>query len=102
MVGFSQGIELYFKLGLTLTIVAIPSTAYGLMLSGIFESTRLSSDVAPILDVMFLLMAGVYKKLDTFWYFKYGSIFFYANEALSLLIYSGIPELGELSIMYIV
>lgn len=94
-VGFTTGgFWMFLKIGLTLTITSIPSTAYGIMLSSIFESTRLTADFAAFFDVTFLVIAGYYKRLDVFWFMKYFSLFFYAYESVSILIWSEIPNLG--------
>lgn len=100
-IGFTTGgLWMYLKIGITLTIASIPSTAYGIMLSSIFESTRLTADFAAIFDIIFLVIAGYYKKLNVFWYMKYFSMFFYAYESISILIWSEINSLGGYTIYY--
>lgn len=92
-IGFTSGFLMFLKIGITLTITAIPSTAYGLMLSGMFESSALTTEMAPPFDVLLCLMAGVYIKLDQLWFVKYFTPFYYSNEAISILIWKEIHSL---------
>lgn len=94
-VGFINGAWMFAVVGVTLTLVAIPATAYGLMLSGLFESVSVTSAMAPPFDVVLCVVAGFYIKLRTFWYLRYLSPFFYANEAVMVLIWTNIDRLGE-------
>lgn len=100
-VGFVSGAWMFAVIGVTLTLVAVPSTAYGLMLSGMFESMAVATAMAPPFDVLLCVAAGVYIRLKQLWFLKYGSPFFYANEAVMLVIWKPIAELGEWSRMII-
>lgn len=75
------------KIGLTLSVISIPATAYGLMLSGIFESSLVATSLAPPFDIVLTLIGGLYVKLKTLWYLKYLSLLYYASEALSIVIW---------------
>lgn len=86
-INFANGFIMFLKIGITLTITAIPATAYGLMLSGMFESSVLTTEMAPPFDVLLCLMAGFYIKLDRLWFTKYLTPFYYSNEAISILIW---------------
>lgn len=87
-ISFFHGFWMFLKLGLTLTTVSIPATAYGLMLSGIFESSFLATSLAPPIDVTMIVMGGVYIKLQTLWFLRYGSLFYYATEAVSIIVWN--------------
>lgn len=92
--GFSNGLWLFIKLGTILTATAITSSAYGCMISGFFESARMTSEIAPPLDLLFLILGGVYINLSAFSRLKFTSLFFYSNEALAVTYWHGITELG--------
>lgn len=94
-VGIIRGVGMFAVIGVTLTLVAIPSTAYGLMLSGMFESITVATAMAPPFDVLLCLAAGVYIRLNQLWFLKYLSPFFYANEALMVVFWKPIAELGK-------
>lgn len=94
-VGFVAGIGQFAVIWLTLTVVAVPSAAYGLMLSGLFESSAATTAMAPPFDVFLCLAAGVYIRLDQLWFLHYVSPFYYANEAVMVVIWKPIGELGE-------
>lgn len=94
-VSFINGIWMFFVIGVTLSLVAIPATAYGLMLSGLFESIAVSTAMAPPFDVFLCLAAGVYIRLRQLWFLRYISPFFYANEAVMLVIWKQIDNLGK-------
>lgn len=92
--GFANGLWLYLELGIILTATAINASAYGCMISGFFESARMTSEVAPPLDLFFLILGGVYINLSGFSRLKYTSLFFYSNEALAVTYWHGITEIG--------
>lgn len=79
---------MFIKIGCTLSMISIPGTAYGLMLSGIFESSMVATSLAPPFDIIFLLLGGIYVKLKLLWFLKYLSMFYYGTEALSIIIWS--------------
>lgn len=95
---FLHGFWMYLKIGFTLTMITIPATAYGLMLSGIFESSFLASSLAPPFDVTLILFGGVYIKLKTLGYLKYISLFFYASESISIIVWNETGSLSKISL----
>lgn len=94
-VSFIDGVWMFVTIGATLSLVAIPSTAYGLMLSGMFESIAVSTAMAPPFDVFLCLAAGVYVRLEQLRFLRYMSPFFYANEALMIVIWKQVDRLGR-------
>lgn len=84
---FLRGIWLFLKMALTLSIISIPATAYGLMLSGLFESSMVATSLAAPFDVVLMVTGGIYIKLKLLWFLKYVSVFYYACEALSIIIW---------------
>lgn len=58
----------------------ICAMAYGFFLSGLFESFLIGSELSAILDLVLLLVSGVYINVRTVPFLKYISFFFYANE----------------------
>lgn len=75
-------------------MITIPGTAYGLMLSGLFESSLVATSLAPPFDIVLLLTGGVYIKLKTLWFLKYLSLFYYANESLSIIVWKEAVDLS--------
>lgn len=75
-------------------ITAITAIGYGLMVSGVFETVRLSSELAPPIDLFMFLVCGFYIKLKLMWFLQYGSLFFYSMEALSIQIWNHVGEIG--------
>lgn len=92
--GFSNGWWLYIKFGLILTATGFTASAYGCMISGFFESSRMTAEVAPPLDLLFLILGGFYINLSAFSKLKFTSLFFFANEALSVTYWHNVPVLG--------
>lgn len=85
----------FLQIGFTLAITAIPATAYGLMLSGVFETVRLSAELAPPIDLFLFLVCGFYIKLKTLGFLQYISLFFFSIEALSIQIWNRVSEIGS-------
>ncbi|PBC30226.1 ABC transporter G family member [Apis cerana cerana] len=80
---------------------AICGTAYGLMFSIIIENIDIATSIMVPIDMLFLLTAGMFynlRSLPTYLTcFKYFSIFFYLNEALSIIYWSRIDDIDCLS-----
>lgn len=94
-VGFYKGLKSYFQFVLTLVVTCFASHAYGLMLSGLFNSGALTAEIAPPFDTVFLLMAGMYINLGDFPYVRYSSVFYYSNEALATVYWYDIKQIGK-------
>lgn len=94
-VGFYKGLKSYFQFMLTLVVTSFTSHAYGLMLSGLFNSDALTAEISPPFDLFFLLMAGLYINVKDFPYVRYTSMFFYSMEALCTLYWYDIDEIGK-------
>lgn len=92
--GFSNGWWLFIKFGLILTAAGVTASAYGCMISGFVESARLTSEIAPPFDLLFLILGGFYINLSSFSKLKFTSLFFFSNEALSVTYWHNISELG--------
>lgn len=93
LAGFNKGIILFIELWLTLAFLAYTANAYGLMLVGIFRSLIL--EIPPVFNLIFMAVSGVYANIRDYPLLKYTSLFFYANEALSILFWYDITEIGE-------
>ncbi|XP_037035934.1 protein brown, partial [Bradysia coprophila] len=78
----------FVQIGFTLFVTAITAIGYGLMISGVFETVRLSSELAPPIDLFMILICGFYIKLKLLRFLQYGSLFFYSIEALSIQIWN--------------
>ncbi|KAJ6640947.1 Protein brown, partial [Pseudolycoriella hygida] len=99
-VHFIQDFWHFLQIGFTLSVTAIPATAYGLMLSGVFETVRLSSELSPPIDLFMFLISGFYIKLKLLWFLQYMSLFFFCMEALSIQIWSRISVIDCNSTVY--
>lgn len=94
-INFIEDFWHFLQIGFTLSIISITATAYGLMLSGVFETVRLTSELAPPIDLIMFLVCGFYIKLKLLYFLKYMSLFFYSMEALSIQIWSRVSEIGS-------
>lgn len=93
LAGFNKGIVLLIELWIIMALLAFTSNAYGLMLIGLFRSLIL--EITPLFTVTFMVMSGAYASIRDFPLLKYTSLFFYANEAMSILFWTGVTEIGE-------
>ncbi|XP_072766083.1 protein brown isoform X2 [Anoplolepis gracilipes] len=79
------------------TMTAICGTAYGLMTSCWITNIDIVTAIMVPLDLLLLLTAGVFYNLRTLpsylAHFKYVSIFYYANEAISIIHWSRIKNI---------
>lgn len=91
--GFNTGLLLYFQIGITLMISAFTANAYGLMMSNLFKFAVY--EVASITDLVCLCISGIYINLSSFPYIRYISPFFFANEALAILFWNNVDEIGK-------
>ncbi|XP_063700042.1 protein brown [Culicoides brevitarsis] len=80
---FNIDLLTFCKICVTLILASITSIAYGFSLAGVFESARLTIELGPPVDLVFLILGGVYINVGSISYMKYFSMFFYANEAIS-------------------
>ncbi|XP_076481000.1 protein brown isoform X3 [Bombus vancouverensis nearcticus] len=82
---------------LTTSVAAICSIAYGLVFSIWIENVDVITSIMVPIDVLFLLTAGMFYNLRSLpkylTCFKYFSIFFYLNEALSIIYWSRIEDI---------
>ncbi|XP_048268862.1 protein brown-like isoform X3 [Bombus terrestris] len=81
----------------TTSVAAICSIAYGLMFSIWIENVDVITSIMVPIDMLFLLTAGMFYNLRSLpkylTCFKYFSIFFYLNEALSIIYWSRIEDI---------
>lgn len=93
LAGFNKGIVLFFELWIIMALLAFTSNAYGLMLVGLFRSLIL--EIPPLFTLLFMAVSGAYASIRDYPLLKYTSLFFYANEALSILFWTSITEIGK-------
>lgn len=93
LAGFNKGIGLLIELWITMAFLAFTSNAYGLMLVGLFRSLIL--EITPLFTIIFVAVSGAYASIRDYPLLKYTSLFFYANEAMSILFWTGVTEIGE-------
>lgn len=92
-IGYRGDFLTFFTMSLTLFLSAYTGNAYGLMVSGIFET--IMTDLASITDIIFLSLSGFYINLNAFPYLRYVSLFFFTNEALSVIYWNDVKEIGK-------
>lgn len=91
-IGYRGDFLSYLTISLTLLLSSYTANAYGLMVSGIFETVM--TDLTAITDIIFLSLSGFYINLNAFPYLRYVSLFFYSNEALSILYWYNVTDIG--------
>lgn len=99
--GFLNDFWMYLNIGLILAATGITANAYGCMISGLFESPRMTSEIAPPIDVLSTILGGLYLKLNIFPHLKLLSIFFHSNEAMALTYWHGVTELGIFFVFFL-
>lgn len=93
--GFNTGIILYAQIGITLLISAFTANAYGLFISSFFDVTI--TELACVCDLLFLCFSGIYINLNTISSLRFVSPFFFSNEALSILFWKNVTQIGNLN-----
>lgn len=86
---------IFFKILMALIFTNMASTAYGFFLSGLFNSIRMTLELAPPIDLILYVLGGIYINVRQFPYIKYISVFYYANEAILIEYWKDVPEIGE-------
>ncbi|XP_055706777.1 protein brown-like isoform X2 [Phlebotomus papatasi] len=59
-VGFSGDLWTYFQMGISCSLAAVASMAYGFMISGVFVNEKIVQEVSVPLDTIMLIMGGFY------------------------------------------
>ncbi|GFG34519.1 hypothetical protein Cfor_11530 [Coptotermes formosanus] len=100
VVDFARGdINLFFLMAVPVVFVSNSATAYGCMLSGIFESPTMATIAAVPIDLISLLMAGIFYNVRVLpasvaW-MKYLSQFYYSNEALAVVHWQEVEHIPD-------
>lgn len=92
---FERGFTLFLSMGLVLSLSAIVATGYGLFISSIFETEKMSTECAAPFDLLFLIFGGAYYNVDSLPFLKYLSLFFYSNEALMYSFWINVDNIGK-------
>lgn len=87
-----RSFETFLSISLSITMSGICAIAYGFFLSGLFESFFIGAELSSIVDLVLLLVSGVYINVKTVPLLKYISFFFYANENVSISFWLSIDE----------
>lgn len=83
----------YFSISLSVALSGLCAIAYGFFLSGLFESFFIGTELSAIVDLILLLVSGVYTNVKTVPLLKYISFFFYANECVSIHFWLKVDEI---------
>lgn len=88
-----RDIGTYLSISLSVTLSGFCAMAYGFFLSGLFESFFIGTELSAIVDLILLLVSGVYINVKTVPLLKYISFFFYANESVAVHFWLSIDEI---------
>lgn len=91
-----RGWILFLQMALFLSLAAFVSSLYGLFISSLCESERLSTDCAAPFDIVFMILGGSYSNVKVVPLLKYLSPFYYLNEALMHLFWIEVTDIGRL------
>lgn len=83
----------YLSISISITMSGICAMAYGFFLAGLFESLFIGTELSAIVDLILLLVSGVYINVRTVPLLKYISFFFYANESVAINFWLTIDEI---------
>ncbi|KAJ9582323.1 hypothetical protein L9F63_003328 [Diploptera punctata] len=89
-----ESLLMFMLLAGPIIVISNSATAYGCMLSALFESADLAAVVAVPVDLISLIMAGIFYNVRvlpvSLVWVKYLSQFYYANEALAVVHWSSV------------
>lgn len=83
----------FISISIAIMLSGLCAMAYGFFLSGIFESFFVGTELSGIVDLVLLLVSGMYINVNHVKWLKYISFFFYANETVSITFWSKVDEL---------
>lgn len=83
----------YLKISISIALASNCAISYGFFLSGLFESMLIGTELSAIVDLILLLVSGVYINVKTVPLLKYISFFFYANETVAINFWLTIDEI---------
>lgn len=96
LAGFQNGFIFFLEIWFILALLSFTSNAYGLMLVGIFREVIM--EAPPVFNMFFGTVSGAYGNLAHYPILKFTSVFFYALEAMSILFWHDVSEIGKWSI----
>lgn len=83
----------YWSISVSICMSGVCAMSYGFFLSGLFESIFIGTELSAIVDLILLLVSGVYINVKTVPLLKYISFFFYANENVMIDFWSKVDEI---------
>lgn len=83
----------FLSISFAIMLAGLCSMAYGFFLSGIFSSFFVGIELSGIVDLVLLLVSGMYMNVKFVPFLKYISFFFYANESVSIIFWSQVDKL---------
>ncbi|KAL7048844.1 hypothetical protein ACKWTF_003504 [Chironomus riparius] len=84
---------IFLSIAFSIILAGLCSMAYGFFLSGIFSSFFVGIELSGIVDLVLLLVSGMYTNVKFVPLLKYISFFFYANETVSIIFWSQVDKL---------
>lgn len=94
--GFNRGILLYLQLGIMYMCAAITASAYGFLISGLIDTTD-PAELAPPIDLIFMILAGIYINLNNFPYLRFVSLFYFSYEGVSTIFWHDVKSIGKIN-----
>jgi hypothetical protein len=83
----------YLNISIAISLAGNCAISYGFFLSGLFESVFIGTELSSIVDLILLLVSGIYINVKSFPFLKYISFFFYANETVAISFWLTIDEI---------
>lgn len=88
-----RDITVFLHISLAIMLSGLCAMAYGYFLSGLFASFFVGIEMSGIVDLVLLLVSGMYMNVKFVPWLKYISFFFYANESVSIIFWSRVDTL---------
>ncbi|KAG5679453.1 hypothetical protein PVAND_009018 [Polypedilum vanderplanki] len=83
-----RDITTFFNIVFAITLSGVCAMAYGFFLSGLFESFFIATELSGIVDLILILVSGMYMNVKHVPLLKYISFFFYANESIAIIFWT--------------
>jgi len=77
-----RDVETFFNFVMAISLSGICAMSYGFLLAALFDSVFIATELSGIVDLIMMLVAGVYINVKFTPWIKYISFFFYANETV--------------------
>jgi hypothetical protein len=83
----------FLNITLAIALSGVCAMAYGFFLSGLFESFFIATELSGIVDLILLLVSGLYINVKYVPWLKFISFFFFANETVGIIFWSKVDTI---------